>query len=419
MVRGVIGGRFASLSLPNYRRYFGGYVVSETGDWVQRIGQIWLLLNLNNSPVLLGVLAALQHLPMLVLGPWGGLVADRFNRRHILLATQGSGALLALCLALLATFDLVTVPLLFFLALLLGVAKAVDHPAKQALVFEIVDKERLTNALTLNGITFNTARSVGPAVAGVLIGAFGVPVTFYANAASYLVAIVAIRMIQVELLDVHPLVPRGPKQLREGVAYVRRSPGLLGPLALMTVAGLFAYEWSVAIPLLATQGFAGDAEMIGAMFSAMGIGAVAGGLLLAGVLKGTDKVLLMCGTAFSTMVVVVAVSPSLAVIFAALFLLGGVSTIFRASATSLLQQRAEPQMRGRVMGLLAVALMGTTPVGGPLIGFLAELLGIRATLAFAGLITGVATIAAYLYSQHAARTTVTDPPAPGEQGVHP
>jgi MFS family permease len=407
----VTGGRFASLKVPNYRRYFGGYVISETGDWIQRIGQIWLLLNLNDSPVLLGILAALQHLPMLVLGPWAGLVADRFNRRHILLATQSAGALLALCLGLLATFDLVTAPLLLFLALLLGTVKAIDHPAKQALVFDMVDKERLTNALTLNSITYNTARSVGPAVAGVLIGAFGVPISFYANAASYVVAIIAIRAIRVELLKTQPPVPRAPKQLRAGVAYVRRSPGLLGPLALMTVAGLFAYEWSVAIPLLATQGFTGDAETIGAMFSAMGLGAVLGGLLLAGVLRGTDKVVLTFGTMFSVMVVVLAVSPSLVLVYVALFLLGGVSTVFRASATSLLQQRSEPQMRGRVMGLLAVALMGTSPVGGPLIGFLAELFGIRATLIFAGVITGVAAVAAFVYSRRTAETPADRPPA--------
>jgi MFS family permease len=409
----VTGARFASFKVRNYRMYFGGYLITETGDWIQRIGQVWLLLNLSESPLLLGILAALQHLPILVLGPWAGLMADRFNRRRIIMATQGAGAVLALCLGLLATLDRVTVPLLFVLAVLLGVTKAVDHPAKQGLVLEMVDAERLTNALTLNNITFNAARSVGPAVAGLLIGAFGVPATFYANTASYLLAIVAIRLIRAELLDIHPPVARAPKQLRAGVTYVRQSPGLLGPLVLMTVAGLFAFEWSVIIPLLATQGFDGDAETIGAMFSAMGIGAVAGGLLLAGVLKATDKVLLLCTTSFSGIIAVLAVSPSFVMAFVALFLLGGVGTVFRATATSVLQLRARPDMRGRVMGLLSVALMGTTPVGAPMVGFMAEVLGIRATIAMAGAITCLAGVTAFLYGRHAARLAAVENAAVG------
>lgn len=398
-------GTFASLQNRNYRFFFTGLAISQTGDWAQRIGQAWLVLELSDSGLLLGATAALQALPTLVIGPWGGLLADRVDKRRLLLVTQTIVGLLALLLGILTATAVITVWMVLVLAVALGVAKALGHPARKSFVFEMVGRDHIVNAVTLDSVLFNIAKVLGPAFAGVLIAAVGLAASFYLNAASSLALLAALALIRVEDLERAPRAARARGQVRQGLRYVVATPELLGPLALMTVTGILAFEWAVTVPLLARDAFGGDAQTFGAMFSAMGIGATIGGLAVAGALQPRPKSLLVSALAFGTLMVVTSLSPTLPLVMVALVLLGGASTAFRAATTALLQLRAAPQMRGRVMSLLAVAVMGTTPVGAPLLGWLAEVLTIRLVFALGGVATAASALTSYAYVQRHGRHT--------------
>jgi predicted MFS family arabinose efflux permease len=388
---------FASLSNRNYRLYFVGHGISATGEWAQKIGQAWLVLELSGSGTLLGITAGLQHLPTLVIGPWGGLLADRVDKRRLLLATQVAAGALALTLGLLTATGMVEVWMVMVLALMLGSVKALDKPAKQNLVLDMVGPADLANAVVLNSVVHNVAKAAGPAIAGMLIATVGIAASFYANAASYFAVLLALVLIRPAELQPAPRTVRGPGQLREGLRYVWATPRLRGPLLLMTVSGVLAYEWAVTLPLLARDAFGGDAQTFGTMFSAMGLGAVIGGLAVASSMKPRTNTLLGTALVFSGLMLLTAGTPTLGVAFVALFLLGGASVAFRSTATALIQLRSAPEMRGRVMSLLSVALVGTTPLGGPLMGWLAEVIGIRFTFALGGVATAVAAVASFLW----------------------
>ena len=392
---------FASLHNRNYRLYYAGLAVSQTGDWAQRIGQAWLVLELSNSGVLLGATAALQALPTLVIGPWGGLLADRIDKRRLMLWTQGLAGLLALVLGILTATGLVRIWMVFALALALGSVKALDHPARKSIVFEMVGHHHITNAVMLDSVLFNVAKVLGPALAGGLIATVGLAASFYLNAATSLAVLAALVALNADEMEQAPRAKRAPRQVREGLRYVMATPRLLGPLVLMTVTGILAFEWAVTLPLLARNAFGGDAQTFGAMFSAMGIGAIAGGLGVAGILKPRTSSLLISALLFAALLVVTSLAPTLPVAMVVLVLLGGTSTAFRASATALLQLRATPEMRGRVMSLLGVALMGTTPIGGPLLGWLAEVLNIRVVFALGGVATAISAVGSYVYVRRA------------------
>ncbi len=391
------GGTFQSLSNRNFRLYFIGQSISVSGTWMQKVAQAWLVLELSGSGTLLGVTLALQHLPLLVIGPWGGLLADRFDKRKILLRTQCVSAGLALLLGVLTVTGLVQLWLVLVLAFALGTAHALDKPARHTFVLEMVKPEHLTNAVTLTSIVANAGKSVGPAIAGVLIASVGLGVSFMLNAVSYIAVVVSLALMRED--DLARALPaayaRG--QLREGVRYVRSTPELLGPLGLMTVAGLLAYEWGVTLPLMARDAVGGDAQTFGLMFSAMGIGAVLGGLVVAGSLKATTGVLLTTAWVFSVLIGAAAVAPTVGVLLVALVFLGGASIALKAVASSLVQLRSAPEMRGRVTALLAVATSGTTPVGGPLVGWISETWGPRFALGLGGAATAVAAAATVVY----------------------
>lgn len=378
---------FASLSNRNYRLYFAGQAVSLTGTWMQRLGQAWLVLELSGSPTLLGVVTAAQFLPLLLAGPWGGLIADRVDKRRLLLWTQSSAGALALLLGLLTLSGLVQLWMVMLFALGLGVVTALDNPARQSFVLEMVGPDHVTNAVTLNSIVVNAARAVGPAAAGVLIATAGVAPTFLVDATSYFAVVGALLLMRREELHAAPPTRRGPGQLREGLAYVRRSPGLLAPLALMAIVGTLAYEFQVVLPVLARQTFAGGADTLGMLNSALGIGAVAGGLLAAGALKPSTRSLVLAALSFGTFILLAAGAPTLPLALVALFGVGAASITFLATGNSLLQLRAAPAMRGRVMALWSMAFLGTTPLGGPLIGWVAEVAGARVALGLGGAAT--------------------------------
>jgi MFS family permease len=381
---------FASLGSRNYRLFFIGQVVSISGTWMQGVAQAWLVLRLSGSGTLLGLVTALQFLPILIAGPWGGLLADRIDKRRLLLVTQSIAGTLALTLGLLTLTGAVQLWMVFVLALAFGCVVAVDNPARQSFVQEMVGDDDLPNAVTLNSVVVNAARVVGPAVAGVLIAAVSLAACFLVNAASYVAVIVALTLMRPEELHRSQRAARGKGQLREGLRYVRARPELRIPLVVMAVVGTLAYEFQVILPLLARFTFHGDAGVYAAMSSMMGVGAVVGGLATARRSDPTSLRLMKTAMVFGLVILGLAVAPTLAVALFALFLTGAVSIVFLATANATLQLRAAPEMRGRVMALWGVAFLGTTPIGGPIIGWIGENVGPRWGLAVGAFATMLA-----------------------------
>ncbi|WP_036563969.1 MFS transporter [Nocardioides halotolerans] len=388
-MRRYLRATFDSLHSPNFRRYLSGQGMSVIGTWMQKVAQAWLVLELTDSGAVLGITAALQQLPTLLLTTWGGLLADRLDKRRVLLVTQSAAAVPAVALGVLTLTDHVTIWMVMVAALVLGVIESVDRPVRLTYVSEIVDPARLTNAVALNSITQNVGKVVGPAVAGVTIAWLGIGPTFLINAASFLAMIVGLARIRREQPAPEPL-PRTRGATWQGFSYVRSRPALLGPLVLMTVSGTLAYNWTVVLPLLARQGFGEDARVVGLMFTCMGLGGVVSGLAFAGALRPTTSRLAVAGLVFSLLMCTTALAPSLTLAYVSLVALGGSSVLFRAVANSVLQLRAEPEMRGRVIALLVLATQGTTTVGGPIIGWFCEVTDPRFGFLLGGIGTAIA-----------------------------
>lgn len=387
---------FRSLSHRAYRLYFTGQVVSTIGTWAQKVAQAWLVLQLTDSGTMLGITAGLQQAPTLLLTPWAGLLADRRSRRSMLLWTQVAAGIPAALLAVLSLYDALTVAAIMVVAVVTGVVEAFDKPARHTFPADVVPPEDVTNAVTLNATMFNAGKVLGPAAAGIAISRVGVGATFAFNAVSFAVMLVALARIRPSEIRQRDVVPREPKALRAGLGYARRTPVIAACLALMTTTGLVAYEWNTAVPLLA-RAHSDDASMIGFFFAAMGIGAIFGSLSLAGVLVSTPRTFLVAAVVFSVALGLVAASPGLGLALAAMVLLGAAATTFRALATSLVQLEADPAMRGRVVSLLIMALNGTSPISGPLIGATAEHVGARTAVGLGAALSLLTTVAAWRY----------------------
>jgi MFS family permease len=418
MSAGGGSGTFAALAVPNYRRYIAGQAVSLAGTWMQAIAQSWLVLELSHSGTVLGFVVAVQLLPVLVFGAYGGLIADRFDKRRILIAAQVVMGTLALILGLLTTTGAVRLWMVFVLAFALGLVRSIASPAQQSFPSEIVGPQLLGNAVSLNQIVVNTARAVGPAVAGTLIATVGVGVCFLVNAASFVAVLFALARLDRAALRPAEPVARASGQIREGLRYVRSAPELLLPLAMMAVVGTLAYEFQVVLPLMAQGPLHGGPAAYGLMTSAMGVGAVCGGLVLAPRVRIGLGALSRLSFAFGVAILAAAAAPTIAVEIVALLAVGAASTCFLTTASSTLQLTAEPQFRGRVMALWAMAFLGSTPIGGPIIGAISEAASPRA-----GLVTGaVACIACSLFGAVALRRAAPDRrSAPGDRivGGHP
>jgi len=389
----VAAGRmFSSLRVRNYRLYFAGQAVSLSGTWMQSVAQGWLVLELTGSGTAIGLVVALQFIPVLLFGPLGGVLPDRFDKRHLLLGTQVAAGLLATTLGLLVLFEIVRLWMVFILAAGLGFVNLVDNPTRQTFIGEMVGSERLSNAVSLNSVLVNVARIIGPAVAGALILTVGLAPCFLINGGSYLAVIAALAAMRVEDLRRNPRQPRRRGQLREGLRYVRTTPGLLVPLLMMAVVGTLTYEFQVILPLLARFTFGGDAGTFSAMTVCMGAGAVVGGLITAATRKRRPTALATTAIAFGTVQMAAALAPRLWVALALLVLVGAASISFLALGNATLQLTSAPHMRGRVMALWGVAFMGSTPIGGPLMGWIGEHVGPRYALglgALAALLSGL------------------------------
>lgn len=378
--RQAAGTTFAALSVPNYRRYFGGQSISLIGTWMQMTAQAWLVLSLTHSSTALGGVVALQTLPVLLLTPYGGVIADRSDKRRLMIALQSAMAIQALVLGILTVTGAVRVWEIAALAAVLGINNAFENPARQSFMMEMVGPEHLRNAVSLNSVLVNLARAAGPAVAGILIATVGEGVCFLANAASFVAVVGSLITMNVAALSPSDPAPRARGQLREGLQYVRRTPELAMPLLMMAVAGCLTYEFQVSLPVMASRGLHAGATGFGFMTAAMGVGAVIGGLRVAGRGKTGLRPLVLAAWLFAVALTLATLAPSLGLELVALALVGGASISFMATGNSTLQLNAAPTMRGRVMSLWFVAFQGSTPIGGPIVGWVMAELGARAGL---------------------------------------
>jgi MFS family permease len=375
---------FSSLGVRNYRLYFIAQVISVSGSWMQRVAQSWLVLHLTNSGLALGVVAALQFLPILLLGAWGGVVADRVDKRRLLVVTQLLMGMLALVLGVVTLLGVVQLWTVYLLALLLGGVTAIDNPGRQSFVMEMVGRAQVANAVSLNSAVFTGARLVGPAVAGLLITLVGTGWCFVVNAASFAVVPLALLAMDQGRLHRVSAAPRGGGELLEGVRYVWSRPDLRTPLLLMGIVGTLALNFTVVLPLLARNTFHGDAQTYGILFSVLGLGALLGALFTAGRREPSPRLLVAGLICFGLLMLAAAAAPTLPLEILALVPMGVASLIVQTTANSLLQLRAEPALRGRVMGLWVVVFIGTTPIGAPIVGWVAQQFGPRAGLALGG-----------------------------------
>jgi MFS family permease len=371
---------FAALAIPNYRRYIAGQSVSLIGTWMQMAAQSWLVLTITHSSTTLGVIVALQTLPVLLLGPYGGVIADRVDKRRLMVVLQIAMGLQALALGLLTVTGAVQLWEIGLLAALLGLNNAFENPARQSFMLEMVGAESLRNAVSLNSVIVNVARVIGPAVAGVLIATVGEGTCFLVNAASFVAVVASLTTLDASAIVPSPPSGREPGQLREGLRYIRATPELGVPLVMMALVGCLAYEFQVTLPVMASQGLHVGATGFGFMTSAMGVGAVVGGLVVATKGKTGLPTLVAAATAFGVLLAFAGLAPNLPIELLALALVGGASISFMSTGNSTLQLNAAPSMRGRVMSLWFVAFQGSTPIGGPIVGWLMAALGARAGL---------------------------------------
>jgi MFS family permease len=385
---------FRSLKVRNYRLYASGQLVSLTGTWMQRVAQDWLVLELTNSGTALGIVTALQFGPSVLLGLWGGVIADRGDKRKILFATQTGLALVALVLGLLDIGGVVRYWHVAVLAMVLGIISAVDSPVRQSFVVEMVGRDDLANAVAINSTTFNAARILGPAIAGGMIAATGTGWAFLANAASSMAVLTGLWMMRPAELHPAPPVHRARGQLIEGIRYVRGRGDLVLTMILIFVIGTFGLNFQITTALIAKQVFGRGASGYGLLSTSLAVGACLGAVLATRrVRRPTQLFLVVTALGFSAFEIASGLMPTYALTALLLVPTGlGMLTLTTAANASV-QLGVEPTMRGRVMALYLVCFMGGTPVGAPLIGWVAGVAGPRWGLIGGGLVCLVVTLA--------------------------
>ena len=391
---------FNSLEVPNYRRYFAGQLISLSGTWMQTVAAIWVILTLTDSGVAVGLTTALQFLPMLLLGAWGGLLADRIPKRRLLMTTQALMAIPAVGLFAVTVTGVATPWMVYLAVFAFGSLNAIDNPTRQSFVYEMVGPDRVVNAVSLNSVIVQAARIVGPGIAGVLIATVGVAPVFALNALTFVAMILALRGMDPQRLHAGPVAPREPGAIRAGLRYVLRTPELLVPLALMALVGTLGFNFQVVLPLLAKFSFGGGAATYAAMVAAMAVGSIAGALVNGHRGRTGPRLIAGGALAFGASALLAAAMPSLALEIVMLALLGAASVTFAATINSTLQLAVTPEMRGRVMALYSVVFLGSTPIGAPLTGWLAQSYDPRVALLLAGISGLAAAWAAHISFNH-------------------
>ena len=384
---------FRSLKQRNFRLYFLGQSVSAPGTWMQLVAEGWLVLQLTGSGVALGIVGSLQFGPLLLGGAWGGVLADRLDKRRLVLVTQAIKASLAGLLGLLVVTGVVEMWMVYAVALAGGIVEVVDNTARRSFVMELAGREHVANAVSLTGALWTVSRITGPAIGGFIISVAGVGPCFLINAVSYAGVLIALYRIRPSELFTSERVARGPGQVREGVAYVLSEPKLRLPLILMAVAGTMAYNFRVVIPLFATDVFNRGPGVFGLLFSTMSVGSLAGALYTASRHKVHERFTAAAAMAMGSLIVLTSMAPTLVLVMVGLVAVGATSASFSATTQATLQLRSEPRFRGRVMALYSVVFLGTTPLGSPLVGWMAERFGVRTAFALCGGATALAAAA--------------------------
>jgi MFS family permease len=399
-----------SLEIPNYRRWFYGQVVSTSGNWMQTVAEMWLVVHLTGSGVAVGITAALQFVPILLFGALGGVLADRCDKRRLLMATQALMALPALALFALTITGATQLWMVYALVLTRGAVLAVDNPLRQSFVMEIVGSDRVVNAVSLNSVIIHTGRIVGPALAGGVIAIAGLGPCFALNAASFGAMLIAVGGMDTRELLPSPRAGRARGQVREALREVGSQPALFGPLAMMAVIGTLSFNFQVLLPLFAKFTWHGTASTYALLTTAMGIGSVCGALAAGARNRVTPRLLAGSALLFGAAELGAAAAPTLLLQAVILAPLGAASVTFAAGVNSSLQLAAAGPSRGRVMSLYSVVFLGSTPFGAPLVGWLAQAYGPRAGLvlgALAALATGAAA-ALWLRARMRSRTIDRD-----------
>lgn len=410
---------FRSLSNRNFRTYAAGALVSNIGTWMQRVAQDWLILALTSSGTALGITTGLQFLPMLLLSPWAGAVADRFPKRRVLQVTQTVMAVTSLMLGALAVTGVAQPWHVYVLALAFGVGTAFDAPARQSFVVEMVGQRDLANAVGLNSASFNSARMVGPGVAGLLIAALGGGAeaagwVILINAVSYLAVLASLSRLDTTALHPAPAARRGPGAIREGARYVRSRPDLMLTLSLVFFVGTFGMNFQMTSALMATEVFGKGAGEYGVLGSILAIGSLAGALLAARRERPRLRLLIVAVFGFAILEIVSGVMPGYLSFALVLPFLGLSAATMITAANATIQLTSEPAMRGRVSALYLMVFMGGTPIGAPLIGWVGEMFGARWTLLGGGLATLLgAAFCLTLFIRHLPDRTIVWPIARG------
>ncbi|WP_213816901.1 MFS transporter [Glaciihabitans sp. dw_435] len=407
----------SSLRVRNYRLYFFGQAVSVAGTFMQTLALSFLTLQLTGSGTALGIVAGARILPFVLLGPIGGVIADRYDKRRLLYVTQSASAVGAVVFAVLAALGAVTYPVLIVLSLVLGCLTVFDNPARQSLIADLVPRETLANAVVLNSVSLNVARVLGSVIGGALVALVGIPVCFLINAASFVAVLVCLAAMRAG--DMLPAVrqPRAPGQVRAGVRYALGTPELLFPLLMLTITGILAYEFPTTLPLLAIGAFGGTAATYGAMAAVMAGGAIIGGLIAASrKAPRRSSSLAVTAIGWGVAILITGLAPTLPIALIALAFVGYGSVTFNSTAKTTLQLATRPEMRGRVMALWGLAWGGSTVIGAPLVGWIAEEFGSRWGLIIGGAPTILLGLILYPVLRH--RDRATSAPT-DESDLHP
>jgi MFS family permease len=406
-------GSLSALAVPNFRLFFTGELVSMVGGWMQSIGQAWLILQLTNSGVALGLTAALQNLPILLFGVWGGVLADRVDNRRLLVVTEAAGLLQALGLGVMVTTGTITPAWVYLFAFSLGVVNAFQFPAINALLYELVDDDELSSAVGLNSVIMSVGRLAGPGLGAVVITVAGVAACCYANAASFFVGIVTLLLLRAGKLRRRRAAAGETVSLRDGLSYVWRNPTLRLALVVVTIVGMLAYNFSVVVGAMVKFEFDAGAGAFAWVQAVGGLGSVIGGVFAASVARPKVRALGLAGIAFGMLMLASALAPSLGPFVVLWFVVGIASAVFMAFDQMVLQHNTEPHYQGRVMGLYTIAWMGTTPVGALLVGVCIDASSARLGVALGAAATLATGLGALVWSARRREPSVSEVPTAG------
>lgn len=406
---------FSSLSVRNYRLYFIGQAISLSGTWMQTVALGWLVLEVTGSGSQLGIVTALQFLPMLIFGPYGGVIADRYSKKKILFWTQIFYGLFAGMLGAIVIMHFTELWMLYVFALSFGLVRVFENPARQTFVSELVGADMLKNAISLNATANNLARAVGPSIGGILIATLGIGACFVFNALSYVATLYVLMAMHDADLHREPVGTRANTVL-DGLNYVRSNPLIKNMLIIMAIIGTFSYEFQVSLPLIAQQTFSGTAADYATLMAAFGVGSVIGGIFAAGRQQVQLSHFLIAAFLFGVSIIATSLAPTMQVATIGILIVGIFSINITSLANTMLQLEARPDMRGRVMALWSVAMIGSTPIGGPIVGWVGEFVGARYGLMIGGVAALMSAVYAYWY-MFPIEKSVQGKPSPEAEGV--